>query len=244
MRFHSSAVGSGSTRLVNSALAGVGQAGQRRDDGPRVAVGPDDSGVWIGREKGAEVPEVMGRLEDPALGRLAGLQGLEGERVLLVGGRHVCLLEPAGVGRHMGLGLEGEGPHVVHEDGHTFLGQGRPERVHGLERRVELHQAVEVLGGAGDARVLGRLLQGRGRDGVGGFPLEQWPGHGVETEQQGQQAGPRAGQPDDDPRALDALVLTSGCSFDQECRAMRLASAPESIFEIRSRPKVVSSASS
>ena len=192
------------------ALPGVGQAGQRRHDRPRVAVGPDDPGVGIGGEQGVEVPQVVGRLEDPALGRLAGLQGLEGEPVLRVGGRHVGLLEPAGVGGHVGLGLEGEGAHVVHEDGHALLGQGRAEGVHGLERRVELHQPVEVLGRLGDAGILGRLLQGRGRDGVGGLPLQQWPGHGVEPEQHGQQAGPGTGQADDDPRALDALVAHLG----------------------------------
>ena len=201
LRFHSSAVGRGSVRRGERSLAGVGQAGQRRDHRARVAVGPDDAGVGIGVEQRVEVPQVVRRLEDPALRRLARLQGLERQPVLGVGGRHVGLFEPAGVGRHVGLGLEGERAHVVHEQAHALLGDRRAERVHGLERRVQLHQPVELLGRLGDAWVLGRALERRRRDGVGRLPLQQRPGHRVEAEQDRQQARPGAGQADDDPRA-------------------------------------------
>ncbi len=156
------------------------------------------------------MPEMIGRLEDPALGGLGRLQRLEGEAVLGVGRGHVGLLQPPGVRRHVGLGLEGQGSHVVHEQGHALLGQGGPEGVHRLERRIQLHQPVDLLGGLGDAGILVGALQGRGRDGMGRLPLEQRPGHGVEPEQLRQHARPRAGQPDNDPRADDALLSHLG----------------------------------
>ena len=146
------------------ALAGVGQAGQRGHHRSRVAVGPDDAGVGIGGTEGIEMPEVVGGLEDPALGGLMALEGLEGEPVLGVGRGHVRLLQPTTVRGHMGLGLEGQGAHVVHEERHALLGQRGPERVHGLERGIELHQPVELLGRPGDAGILVPLLQGRRRD--------------------------------------------------------------------------------
>ena len=122
-----------------------------------------------------------------------------------------ALLEPAGVGRDVGLGLEGQRADVVHEERHALLGQGGPEGVHGLERRVELHQArrgpwpSRAMRGSSSAS-----SERRRRDGVGRLPLEEGPGHRVEPEQHGEQAGAGARQPDDDPRALDPLLAHLG----------------------------------
>ena len=77
--------------------------------------------------------------------------------------------------------------------------------MHGLERRVELHQAVEFLGRPGDAWISAASSRVAGGIGMGRLPLEQRPGHGVEAEQDRQQAGPGAWQPDNDPRAVDPL---------------------------------------
>ena len=110
----------------------------------------------------------------------------------------------------MRLGLERQGAHVVHEDRHAFLGHGGAEGVHGFEGRVELHQSVEILGRAGDTRVLGRFFQGRRRNGVRGLPLEERPGHRVEPEEYGEQAGACPWQPDDDPGPLDAALAHLG----------------------------------
>ncbi len=175
---------------------------------------------------------------------LPRLQRLQGKPVHVVGRGHIGLFEPAGIARHVGMGLERQGAHVVHEDRHTLLGHGGAEGVHGLERRVELHQPVEILRRPGDTRVFCRFLQRGGRDGAGGLPLEERPGPPVEPEQYGEQAGSCAGQSDDDPGALNAALTTSGCFFDESWSSMRLASARASILETRRRPNVVSSASS
>ena len=190
------------------------------------------------------MPQVVGGLEDPALGRLARLEGLQRETVLGVGGRHVGLFQPAGVGRHVGLGLESEGSHVVHEDRDALLGQGGTEGVHGLQWRVQLHQTVEVLGRPGDARILRCLLQRDGRNRMGRLPLQQRPGQRIESEQVGQHAGPRARQPDDDPRALDALLPHLGVILGPAVQRDAVRQRVASIFETRMRPNVVSSASS
>ena len=100
--------GSGVGPAGQGALACVGQAGQRGDDRTRVPVGPDDPGVGIGGQHGVEVPQVVGRLEDPALGRLAGLQGLEGETVLGIG-RESCRPARAS-GRRSGRGPGSRAP--------------------------------------------------------------------------------------------------------------------------------------
>ena len=155
-----------------------------------------------------------------------------------------ALLQPAGVGGHVGLGLEGQGAHVVHEQGHAFLGQGGPEGVHGLERGIELHQPVELLGRLGDARILGPPPPGSAA-GWGGPPPT------------GAAAGPSGSSPSNmdsrlvpvrgSPTMIHGLSMrsarTSGCSTDQRWRAIRLARAEASILEIRMRPKVVRSAS-
>ena len=122
-------------------------------------------------------------LEDPTVSGLARLEGLESQPVLGVGRCHIGPLQPAGIRGHVGLDLEGQAAHVVHEQRHAFLGQRGSEGVHGFERGIELHQPVELLGRLGDARILGRLFQGDRRDGMGRLPLEQWPGHGIEPEQ-------------------------------------------------------------
>ncbi len=137
---------------------------------------------------------MIGRLEYPAFGWLARLQRLESEPVHVVRRSHIGLLEPASVGRDVRLGLERQCAHVVHEDRHAFLGHGGAEGVHGLERRIELHQPVEILGRAGDAWIFCSILQGRGRNGVGGLPLEEWPGHRVEPEEYREQARSCPGQ--------------------------------------------------
>ncbi len=226
------------------ALAGVGQAGQRGHHRARVPVGPDDPGVGVGGQQGLEVPEVVGRLQDPPLGGLGRLQGLEGQLVLGVGRGHVGLLQPAGVGGHVGLGLEGQGAHVVHEQGDALLGQGGPEGVHGPQGRVQLHQPVELLGRLGDAGILLGSLQGRRRDEVGRLPLPQRPGHRVQAQQVGEHAGAGPRQADDDPRTVDGLLGgLAGWSRAQRWSSMRLARAALSILVMRIRPKVVSSAS-
>ena len=167
LRFHSSAVGRGSVRDVSGRWPALARLASEVTTGPGIAVGPDDAGVGVAVHQGVEVPQVVGRLEDPPLGGLARLQGLEGGPVLGVGRRHVRLLQPPGVAGHVGLGLERHGAQVVHEQRHALLGQGGPEGVHGLQRRVELHQPVEVLGVAGDPGILGRPLRawGAGWDG-------------------------------------------------------------------------------
>ena len=66
---------------------------------------------------------------------------------------------------------------------------------------------------AGDPWILRGLLQGGGRDGMGRLPLQQGPRHGVEPEEDRQQAGPRPGQADDDPRSLYPPLPDLGVLF-------------------------------
>ena len=106
----------------------------------------------------------------------------------------------------MGLGLQRERAHVVHEQRDALLGQRGAEGVHGPEGRVELHQPVEILGRPGDTGILRRLLEGGGGTGWAASHWQQGPGHRVEPEQHGQEARTGARQTDDDPRALDPLV--------------------------------------
>ena len=120
-----------------------------------------------------------------------------------------------------------------------------PKGCMALSGGLSLQQPLQVLGRAGDAGILRRLLQ-RGRwDRVGRLPLAAAavpPGRA-------RAAGTTRWCPvRGSPTMIQGLSMrssrTSGCSTDHRCSAMRFERADASIFETRIRPKVVSSASS
>ena len=113
-----------------------GQRADRRDDLERVAVGLDDDGVGVLGEQRAEVPEVGGRLEQPPVGHVPGLQVLEVAAVPAVGGGQVGLVEqPAVVGGHLVLVGKIMRAEVAAGDAHALLGEPGAHRVEGGEAR-------------------------------------------------------------------------------------------------------------
>jgi hypothetical protein len=180
-----------------------GQAADRRDRGPRRAVGLDDEGVGVDLEQRAEREQVARVLQHPPLVRVVQADQLQVPAVPPVRRGPVLVAQPGRVARQVREALERDRAHRLPQQLPALLDLVGGDVVHAHELGVldvvarvallnELVDRVLIPGGAGRARL--RHL---------GQPHLHPLGGRVGREQPVQRGGAGPGQAGDEDRRLD-----------------------------------------
>ena len=177
---------------------------------PAPSPGRDGStgiGVGVRLEQRVEGEHVHGCLQVPQTRRAVPLQQLEHTPVVLVRAPHVAVRDPGQVRRDMTEAVEVHRPEAHAEEVLTLGRRGRflvHHARHQREHLVHHRQTGFGVGNTGIAVFCGRL---RRRARRGGLPHAQRAELGISGHELAQRGGARPGQPDDENRPFDLLVV-------------------------------------
>ena len=163
------------------------------------------AGVRIDLQDRVSRREMIGRFEQPACRRIAGLKGLQDALVMLVSRQVFDAVEPLREGgdiEHPGERLRIE---TLHQQRSTFFRTVKVELVDVLQLRRQMALKVHQQLPGPSSRILLGASHARGGDlGDRGFPVAQVAVCRVAREEVEQEGGTAAREPQDDERLLSA----------------------------------------